>query len=42
MDNNIIIDVSKTLGVKQEQVIKVLTLLEEGNTILLSLVIEKK
>ncbi len=33
MDNNIIIDVSKTLGVKQEQVIKVLTLLEEGNTI---------
>lgn len=33
MDNNIIIDVSKTLGVKQEQVIKVLALLEEGNTI---------
>ncbi len=33
MENNIILEVSKALGIKQDQVVKVLELLDEGNTI---------
>ena len=33
MENNIILEVSKALGIKQDQVVKVLELLEEGSTI---------
>ncbi len=33
MENNIILEVSKALSIKQDQVIKVLELLDEGNTI---------